>query len=733
MRIGHASVTLGGQVCGESYRGDQAVITTAGRFLRSLRGQLVSALLALLSLLLILFAMFWYSEQISHQRVAGLATQALRDLVREDQVDRGQSTALHLAAGISSAMANADPDRVATLVRTMLQQPNVHYVIVFDSAGRIVDGGNDSSLVGKPMVDPLADGALLATSLKLQWSGELLEVSVPLKVDGKRIGGVRVGMAGGEPGERQLKIIEPITSQLGAASRWHHRWTVAMLVLLGLLGALIIYLMEWRVLEPIRSLGRVMAEDRPGQQPATVMVDLHRHDEIGDLMRAFVRMREGIAKHDRDIRRMAYTDPLTGLANRLSFRKLLDDRLLTLHASSGELALLFVDLDDFKRVNDTLGHEAGDEVLSQLSARLRLTLERLGTQSADIARFGGDEFIVLYMAEDIRAASARLAEAMIEEIQRPLLLGGKQVFLGASIGITMFPFDAYHAGQLLKNADIAMYQAKVAGKNCYRFYSRAMDQAVERRVQLEQDLRGAWDRGELSVAYQPIYRLQDAKICGAEALLRWSHPHLGMVAPSVFIEVAEQSGLIENLGRNVLEKACADAARWQGKSGQKPFVSVNISPRQLRSGELPDVVGSALRNSGLMPSQLHLELTETAVLVDESQASTLLSRVRATGVKVWLDDFGTGFSGLSHLRRVPVDGVKIDRSFVADVLRDPDDLALTTAIIAMAHSLGITVVAEGIETEGQYQILRERGCDQGQGFWFGRPMSADDLAAKLQA
>jgi len=394
--------------------------------------------------------------------------------------------------------------------------------------------------------------------------------------------------------------------------------------------------------------------------------------------------------------------------------------------------LLFIDLDDFKRVNDTLGHEAGDEVLSQLSARLRLILERLGANSTDIARFGGDEFTVLYRADDIRSASARLSEALLEEIQRPLLLAGKQVFLGASIGITMFPFDAYHAGQLLKNADIAMYQAKVAGKNCYRFYSRAMDQAVERRVQLEQDLRGAWDRGEMSIAYQPIYSLDDTRIRGAEALLRWSHPQLGMVPPSVFIEVAEQSGLIESLGRNVLERACEDAARWRPADGPEPFVSVNISPRQLRSGELPDVVGNALSNSGLLPHQLHLELTETAVLVDEAQASALLSRVRATGVKVWLDDFGTGFSGLSHLRRVPVDGVKIDRSFVADMLRDPDDLALTTAIIAMAHSLGIIVVAEGIETEGQCAVLRERGCDQGQGFWFGRPMSAVDLIAKLQ-
>ena len=220
---------------------------------------------------------------------------------------------------------------------------------------------------------------------------------------------------------------------------------------------------------------------------------------------------------------------------------------------------------------------------------------------------------------------------------------------------------------------------------------------------------------------------------GAEALCRWQHPRLGVVPPSVFIEVAEQSGLIEALGRHVLEQACRDAADWAQAGQELPFVSVNISPRQLRTGDLPDVVASALAATGLLAKQLHLELTETAVLGDEVQASALLSRLRATGVKVWLDDFGTGFSGLSHLRRVPVDGVKIDRSFVADVLRDPDDLALTSAIIAMAHSLGITVVAEGIEAEGQYEVLRERGCDQGQGFWLGRPMNASDMLGSFTA
>jgi EAL domain-containing protein (putative c-di-GMP-specific phosphodiesterase class I) len=261
-----------------------------------------------------------------------------------------------------------------------------------------------------------------------------------------------------------------------------------------------------------------------------------------------------------------------------------------------------------------------------------------------------------------------------------------------------------------------------------------MDQAVERRVHLEHELRGAWDRGELSLAYQPVFRVSDNALVGAEALLRWKHPEHGTIAPSVFIDVAEQSGLIETLGPQVLRAACEDAVGWAANRGDRDplFVSVNLSPRQLRSGDLPQLVANVLRDTGLHPRQLHLELTETAVLGDETLASAMLSQLRATGVQVWLDDFGTGFSGLSHLRRVPVDGVKIDRSFVADILRDPDDLALTTAIIAMAHSLGIIVVAEGVEREGQYQLLRDRDCDLAQGYLLGHPMPVSEFDKLLR-
>jgi diguanylate cyclase (GGDEF)-like protein len=413
----------------------------------------------------------------------------------------------------------------------------------------------------------------------------------------------------------------------------------------------------------------------------------------------------------------------------LAFRDNLDSRLLTLQAHSGELALLFVDIDDFKRVNDSLGHEAGDQVLTEIAMRIKAVLDDMGESGSEVSRFGGDEFTVLYLHDHVSMSVVDLAETLLREIRKPFSVYGNDLHLSTSIGITLFPFDTQGASNLMKNADVAMHQAKASGKNCYRFYSRSIDEAIEQRTKLEQELRGAFERGEMMLMYQPIYSLRDARILGAEALMRWQHPVLGMVPPTVFIDVAEKSSLIDMLGQHALLLACQDAASWTVRGQNLPFISVNVSPRQLRSGELEDVVQTALTSTGLKASQLHLEITETAILSDESLTSSVLARIRARGVKVWLDDFGTGFSGLSHLRRVPVDGVKIDRSFVADVLIDPDDLALTSAIIAMAHSLGITVVAEGIESEGQHAVLRERGCDYGQGFWLGRPMHPQDIKA----
>lgn len=686
-----------------------------------------------LAVVFALIAVLLQRQTMMQREVDVLGREAMQSMAADALNRRGEAMVEQLADSLTNPLYFSDLDAIGTTVRAAARQPDVAYVLVYDARGNIVhDGSYDIAAYGQPMTDPLAHAAISSNRLLTQWSQQVVDVSEGISIGNERIGGVRVGYSLAETRASEERAASNLNSRLVELGRRHMGWIVLLLAALAAVCVGIAWYAQRTLVKPIRQLAEAAYAIGVGNYDAE-RLSSDRQDEVGDLVRAFSSMNDSIARHDRDVRRMAYTDALTGLTNRLAFRESLDHRLMMLRGAGRQLALLFADIDDFKRVNDTLGHEAGDEVLVQFANRIRDAVERMGGDDALLARFGGDEFVILIQNGDVRAAATQLAEALVKELGQPLVVEGRQVFLGTSIGITLFPEDASGATSLMKNGDIAMYQAKVAGKNCYRFYSRAMDQAVERRVHMEQELRGAWERGELSLVYQPIFRLMDQRIVGAEALLRWQHPEMGAVAPSVFIDVAEQSGLIESIGPRVLRAACAAAAHWTAHSDSEeaPFVAVNVSPRQLRSGDLPEEVASSLRDTGLPASRLHLELTETAVIGDEAHASALLAKLHRTGVKVWLDDFGTGFSGLSHLRRVPVDGVKIDRSFIADMQRDPDDLALTTAIIAMAHSLGITVVAEGVEKEAQFDILRDRGCDLAQGYWLGHPMSAAEFAHLL--
>jgi diguanylate cyclase (GGDEF)-like protein len=707
------------------------------RGLRGLHARFSLVVAATLVLMLAVVGVMLQRQAAAQQEVVGVSRDSMRTLVGERLRTHGEALASQLSEALANPLYYFDLGAITAITRNVMRQPDVAYVIVYDARGNIIqDGNGDVAAYSQAMRDPMAYEALSAQGLHTQWSDRYLDVSSPISVGEQRLGGVRVGYSLASIRSDESRAAQALGTHLREIGKRDLLWVGGLLAMLVALGASASLVLQRALVRPVRQLAAVAHEYESGNYAASVP-ESHRHDEIGELMRAFRRMGASVARHDRDIRRMAYTDALTGLGNRLAFREHLDQRLTQLRGLGRQLALLFADIDDFKRINDTLGHDVGDEVLVRFANRIRGAVEQYGSH-ATLARFGGDEFVILLEAgdrpgEDMRALATGLAETLVEELARPIVVQDRQVFLGISVGVTLFPDDATGATMLMKNGDIAMYQAKVAGKSCHRFYSRAMDQAVERRVRMEQDLRGAWERGELSLAYQPILRLEDKRLVGAEALLRWKHPQQGSIAPSVFIDVAEQTGLIETIGPQVLSAACRDAIRWHTEfaKGAGLFVSVNVSPRQLRAGTLPEQVANILRATGLPAAQLHLELTETAVIGDELQASALLARLRSTGVKVWLDDFGTGFSGLSHLRRVPVDGVKIDRSFVADVLHDPDDLALTTAIIAMAHSLGITVVAEGIEQEGQYAILRERGCDLAQGFWLGHPLTTQEFSQLL--
>ena len=663
--------------------------------------------------------------------VRSLSAELLHELFEHSLRSRAETLTLQLAQGVAHSLEQANYAQIAATIDSI--NPRITtYVVVYDMFGRVVYNSAKKTKDFLPArQDSFVAAAFAGHGIITRSSRDILEITAPILVHSGRIGIVRVGMTHSQAADLENQANQLLAQRFQSLWPNDYTWFFAFFVLLLLVGAMLMLYVQRTLVRPVRSLAAAARQIESGNYVIELEhQQTQRQDEIGELMRAFLRMSKSIARHDREVSRLAYTDALTGLANRLAFRERLNETLLEVKASSRQLALLFADIDDFKRVNDTLGHEAGDEALLQFAGRIDRAVVSLNCQRAQLARFGGDEFAILLLNDQVSLVAGQLAELLVQDLGKPLRVQGKEIFLGTSIGITQFPDDASDGSTMLKNADIAMYQAKLAGKNCYRFYSKAMDYAVKRRAQMEHELRGAWERGELHLVYQPIYRIADQILVGVEVLLRWQHPTLGTIPPSTFIEVAEQSGMIEEIGPKVLRKACMDAASWPLTSPPL-FISVNVSSRQLRDGSVVRMVAQNLADSGLPAARLHLELTETAVIGDQKQAARLLDELHRTGVKVWLDDFCTGFSGLSHLRQVPVDGVKIDKSFVIDLQRDPDDLALTTALIAMAHSLGITIVAEGIEQESQYNLLRERNCDLGQGYWFSRPLRSADMFAFL--
>ena len=436
-----------------------------------------------------------------------------------------------------------------------------------------------------------------------------------------------------------------------------------------------------------------------------------------------------------ELQQLGRIDALTGLPNRIALRLRIGDAIQHAQRSGdGELALLFIDLDDFKRINDTLGHDVGDEILAAVARRFSDILHSEHPQEQGfIARFGGDEFVMLLSGRDARRRAGEIAELLLSSLRIPLNVADQLLHVSASIGITSFPDDAADASRLIKNGDIAMYLAKVQGRNCARYFTNYLTRLAEDRLAIEQDLRAALDRDELKLHYQPIIDFDSGHIHGAEALLRWHHPSRGLVSTALFVGIAEDVGLIDALGDFALRTACDTAVRWPRSAGRAPFVAVNVSVKQLRDHRFPARVAQVLADTGLAAELLHLELTESSLLDGESAAIAALESLHEIGVKLWLDDFGTGFSGLNHLRRVPVSGVKIDRSFVADLLTDRHDVALTSAIIAMARSLDITVVAEGVESAALAEVLGQLDCPYGQGYWFGEPAPSEKLVEHIIA
>jgi diguanylate cyclase (GGDEF)-like protein len=428
---------------------------------------------------------------------------------------------------------------------------------------------------------------------------------------------------------------------------------------------------------------------------------------------------------EQELLRAAHHDALTGMLNRSVFVSRLEQAIARCRRTQAGLAVYFVDLDRFKAVNDSLGHAAGDQLLQQVAARLHDCLRHTDL----VARHGGDEFVVL--AEDCASAEAlqALARKLVQALAMPYVVQGQECPITASVGAAVFPEDGQDAATLLRHADIAMYRAKEAGKNRWAFFAAPMDAQAQRRLGLQAALHRAVERRELTLAYQPKIALDDGRIAGVEALARWTHPQWGAVSPSEFIPLAEDIGLIAELGRWVLCQALADTVAWRARGLPPLPVAVNLSTSQFAGGELLEQVRQALRDSGAPPKLLELEITESMVMREPDEAARLLGALRDMGVRVSIDDFGTGHSSLAYLKRLPLDAVKLDRSFVRDLPDDGDDAAITGGVIALAHQLRLQVVAEGVETPAQRDFLRRAGCDQAQGYLLGRPVPADTLAA----
>jgi diguanylate cyclase (GGDEF)-like protein/PAS domain S-box-containing protein len=442
------------------------------------------------------------------------------------------------------------------------------------------------------------------------------------------------------------------------------------------------------------------------------------------------------------IRYLAYFDRPTGLPNRQFFMERLTQALATARRHQRQLGVLSLDLDQFKRINDTLGHAIGNDLLLEVAHRLTTALREEDCLTAGdgahqspegVARLDGDEFSLLIGELAQYHDAAKVARRLLEELRKPFRVGGQEVFVTASIGMALYPLDGEDADSLMKNAGAAMHFAKEQGRDNYQFYSRAMNATALEKLSMESQLRKALEREELLLYFQPKIRASSGRIVGLEALIRWNHPELGIVPPSQFIPVAEESGLIVAIGDWVLHAACAQNQAWRQDGFPPVHVAVNIAMPHFRHGDLVASIADALQRTGLDPSLLEIELTESMLMQGVDVTLETLHRLRDMGVRLAIDDFGTGYSSLSYLKRFPLHTLKIDRSFIKDLPRDAEDVAITKAIIAMAHSLRLAVVAEGVETPEQLAFLQQHGCDEVQGYLFSRPVNADEFVALLAA
>jgi len=513
---------------------------------------------------------------------------------------------------------------------------------------------------------------------------------------------------------------------------------ILVISLLAILSSIFLVYFSLRkiILQPIQKLNK--AAHSIGQGNLNSNINIKSNDEIGVLAKSFQTMSQNLKQIHEEVNHSANHDSLTGLPNRSMFMNYLTETIATSKKQGQKSSLLFLDLDDFKNINDTLGHQAGDILLQEIASRLSTTLRKSeslkskNTANDLVARLGGDEFIILLNDIDGPFDATAVADRVLKKLQQPISIFDNQVYANCSIGITLYPDDAEDADNLIKNADIAMYHAKEQGKNHYQFYSNQLNTDMQKRLIMNANLRVALENDFFFIHYQPKVDAQTGNIIGLEALLRWQDSELGMVSPEQFIPVAEESGLITPITEWVFNEVCKQCIAWQEQKISTVPIAVNVSSIQFKRRDLVDMIKTSLQRTGLAASNIEIELTETSLLDDTTDAIQILNGLNQLGINVALDDFGTGYSSLNYLNQLPIHTLKIDRSFVHKITSLDHEYAIVDAIIALAHALDLQVVAEGVETTTQLEYLKLRNCDVIQGYLFSKPLPANEIADILK-
>lgn len=527
-----------------------------------------------------------------------------------------------------------------------------------------------------------------------------------------------------------LKSLSTLTS----ASESLTRMMAAVSLIVASIAIVVLYFIVTMVItRPLSKLNDATRAIATGD--LDIDIDVNQSDEVGDLARSLRNMTHKLKRSTEQIEELAYFDTLTGLPNKVSFLDGVQSLIQQAEANNTMVAVLFFDLDNFKTINDSLGHHYGDELLMSVGTRLRECIRgsdmlqsahnlQKEVKGSMIARLGGDEFTLALANIHEPQQASKVAVRILTKLAMPFHLNDNEVFVGASIGIAVYPRDGTTVEALLKHADIAMYEAKARGKNNFQYFDLQMNDPINERLALESAMRAAIEHQEFQLYYQPKVPVGDARRYEFEALLRWKHPQKGFVSPAVFIPIAEETGLIQQIGEWIFDTACAQIRRWLDEGYENVCVSVNLSPVQMNFGNPIGVISQCLQKYDVPARHLEVEITESGLMRNEQIATSILEHLKETGIHIALDDFGTGYSSLAYLRRFPIDVLKIDRAFIKDVESDPVSTKVLDAVVTLAKSLNLAIVAEGVETQAQLSMLEQRGCDLIQGYFYARPTPA---------